>query len=296
MESQLSAHATSTATHDPYLDLLKKSLTAAVYPESSWQIVTGARTGKSTIGSRVRQWILNRLRKRGLLLVRWKPFEIASRNRGEDWPCFGYSMVGLARMDNIQMCVETVLREGVPGDLIETGVWRGGSTILMKAILSLHAIADRTVWVADSFAGLPPPTNDIDREQASYDLAGLSYLAVSQQEVSENFARFGLLDDRVRFLKGWFSDTLPTAPIETLSVLRLDGDMYESTMDALKPLYPKVSVGGFVIVDDYNSWPGCKRAIDEYRETHRITDPLVSIDGHAVWWRVTRPLPTAGGI
>ena len=91
------------------------------------------------------------LRLRGLLLVRKKSFDSAARAVGNDWPCFGYSMVGLARMDNIHACVETVISDGIPGDLIETGVWRGGSTILMKGVLQRHGVTDRTVWVADSF-------------------------------------------------------------------------------------------------------------------------------------------------
>jgi O-methyltransferase len=142
------------------------------------------------------------------------------------------------------------------------------------------------VWAADSFEGLPPPAADADREQSAFDLSGVGYLKVSLEEVRAALDRFGLLDDQVRFLKGWFKDTLPTAPVGPLAILRLDGDMYESTRDALTPLYPKVSRGGFVIVDDYLSWPGCRRAIDEFRAAHGITAPLQAIDDHAVWWRV----------
>jgi O-methyltransferase len=109
-------------------------------------------------------------------------------------------------------------------------------------------------------------------------------LAVGVDEVRSNFARYGLLDDQVRFLEGWFADTLPSAPIERLAVLRLDGDMYASTMDALEPLYPKVSPGGFVIVDDY-ALPGCRRAVDEYRARDGIDEPIVDIDGMGVFWR-----------
>jgi O-methyltransferase len=85
-------------------------------------------------------------------------------------------------------------------------------------------------------------------------------LAVSLEQVKANFDRYGLLDDQVRFLKGWFRDTLPVAPIERLAVLRLDGDMYESPMDTLVNLYPKLSEGGYVIVDDYGAIPACRQA------------------------------------
>jgi O-methyltransferase len=272
---------------DLYLDVLKKTLTAAFYPESSWQVVTGFRPGPPSLLGQLRQWIVRQLHRRGLLLVRQKPFDPESRAVGRDWPCFGYSMVGLARMDNLHACIATVLREQIPGDLIETGVWRGGCAILMKAVLARHGVTDRTVWVADSFEGLPSPVHDIDRVHASYDLSGSDYLTVSLEDVRANFDRFGLLDDGVQFLKGWFAETLTSVSLERLAVLRLDGDMYESTRDALGPLYPKVSPGGFVIVDDYNSWPACRRAVDEYREKFAINDPLVGIDDQAVYWRVT---------
>jgi len=112
-------------------------------------------------------------------------------------------------------------------------------------------------------------------------------LGVDEKSVRENFDRYGLLDDQVRFLPGWFSETLPAAPIERLSVLRLDGDLYESTLDAMNPLYPKLSPGGYVIIDDYLV-PGCRAAVDEYRAEHGITDPIERIDRWSVYWRRSR--------
>jgi hypothetical protein len=95
------------------------------------------------------------------------------------------------------------------------------------------------------------------------------------------------LDDRVQFLEGWFSDTLAQAPIPRLSILRLDGDMYESTMDALQPLYHRLSVGGYVIVDDYHLEP-CRRAITDFRKSHGIAEPIERIDYSGVFWRKQR--------
>lgn len=103
--------------------------------------------------------------------------------------------------------------------------------------------------------------------------------------VKSNFARFGLLDEQVHFLQGWFSDTLPKAPISSIAVLRLDGDTYESTMDALETCYPKLSPGGFCIIDDYHSFDDCKRAVDEYRARHAIDEEIVRIDGLSCFWR-----------
>jgi hypothetical protein len=176
-----------------------------------------------------------------------------------------------------------VLTEQIPGDLVECGVWRGGAAILMRALLSAWGWEDRTVWLADSFAGLPKPEageNAVDLSAARF-----PQLAVSRQRVEDNFARFGLLDDRVRFLEGWFADTLPAAPVESIAVLRLDADLYESTMTPLTALYDKVSAGGFVIVDDYGVMRQCRRAVDEFRTERAIEEPLERIDRTGVYWR-----------
>ena len=154
----------------------------------------------------------------------------------------------------------------MPGDLIETGVWRGGAAIFMRGVLAAHG-DPRTVWVADSFQGLPKPEpRSIPGRRGRRALAA-GLLAVSLDEVKANFGRYGLLDDQVRFLPGWFRDTLPTAPIERLAVLRLDGDLYESTIVALESLYPKLSPGGFVVVDDYALVPAGRRSMTSARRT-----------------------------
>ena len=195
-----------------------------------------------------------------------------------------HTMVGRKRLDNIQTCIETVLDDAIPGDFLEAGVWRGGSCIFMRGVLAAYGIADRTVWAADSFEGVPPPTHPQD-EGIDLSVGVLPVLAVPLEEVQALFKRYDLLDAQVRFLKGWFNDTLATAPIERLAMLRLDGDLYKSTMDALVPLYDKVSAGGFVIVDDYYSCAPCGRAIDEFRATRGIPTPLQKIDEQSVFWR-----------
>jgi O-methyltransferase len=196
-------------------------------------------------------------------------------------------MIGLPRLNNLQFCVETALRDGVEGDFIETGVWRGGACIFMRGILKAYGENDRAVWVADSFEGLPPP--DVQGFPADRGDKHHKYkeLAVSLDEVKQNFERYSLLDGQVRFLRGWFKETLPSAPINSLAVCRLDGDMYESTMEALESLYPKVSKGGFLIVDDYGAVKGCQLAVDEFREKHGIVDDMAVIDWSGVYWRRT---------
>jgi len=208
------------------------------------------------------------------------------RIEGRDWPARAHTMIGLKRLDNLQFCVEDILTRGVPGDLMETGAWRGGATIFMRAILKARGVTDRRVWVADSFQGLPPPDPKKYPADRALNLTKFKVLAVSLEQVRENFRRYGLLDDQVQFLKGWFRDTLPSAPVKQLSVLRLDGDLYESTMIALTHLYPKLSHGGYLIVDDYGAIPACKKAVTDFRNAHAIREPIVEIDWSGVFWRL----------
>jgi len=214
-----------------------------------------------------------------------RPFDRVAREIGKDWPSQAHSMIGHKRMLQLQRAAEWVIDRGVPGDFIETGVWRGGASIMLRAILKAWDVTDRRVWVADSFAGLPRP--DPERYPADRDDILHSYpaLAVSIEAVRANFARYDLLDEQVVFLKGWFRDTLPTAPIEKLAILRLDGDLYESTMDALSALYDKVSPGGFVIVDDYGAFPNCRAAVADFRGKRGIEDRIHDIDGTGVFWQ-----------
>jgi hypothetical protein len=204
------------------------------------------------------------------------------------------SMIPLARFDNIKHCIENILRDGIPGDLIETGIWRGGATIFMRGVLKAYDVHDRLVWAADSFEGLPEPDPELFPLEAKVQAGPVirkayNNLAVSLEEVQKNFAAYGLLDDQVRFLKGWFKDTLPTAPIGILSLMRLDGDFYEGTRDALTSLYDRLSVGGYVIIDDYgeDSWTYCRKAVDEFRAERHIEDPLIPVDSKCCYWQRT---------
>jgi O-methyltransferase len=152
-------------------------------------------------------------------------FDAEKRDGGLDWPSQAHTMIGRKRMANLRQVVETVIAEHVLGDLIETGVWRGGACIYMRAILEAHGETDRTVYVADSFAGLPPPDSelypaDTDDQHHTFDA-----LSVSLDVVRANFAKYDLLDERVVFVKGWFRDTLRTLEVDRFAVLRLDGDM-----------------------------------------------------------------------
>jgi len=243
-----------------YLDLLKSCLLDDIYgstvsPEQSWR---RRRAGSKATAREVRV--------------------------GNHWPSRAHTMIGRKRLDNIQHVLEVILKDGVEGDLIETGAWRGGATIFMRAFLKAYDVDDRIVYVADSFDGLPPPDPrylaDADDRHHTID-----FLRVTLKEVKENFRRYNLLDQQVRFIKGFFQDTLTHTPIKKLALLRLDGDMYGSTIQALDSLYDKLSPGGFVIVDDYGAIKACKAAVRDFRKERNIKEPILKIDWSGIYWR-----------
>lgn len=258
-----------------YLDLVKRTLLNLVFPELERHVMEANRylhygpRSNSELGRSRRQ--ANRT--------------LFGRASGKDWPLCGLTMIGLRRLNNVQRCIETVVRDSVPGDLIEAGVWRGGASIWMRAVLKTLGVRDRIVWLADSFQGLPPP----DTGRYPQDRLSIFHLfrelSVPLPLVRRNFRRFRLLDSQVRFIKGFFADTLKTAPIERLALIRLDGDLYQSTMESLEALHPKLQRGGFVIVDDYFSLANTQRAVDDYRLMHSIRGPIVRVDWSCGYWR-----------
>jgi O-methyltransferase len=225
------------------------------------------------------------VKARDLMLVRRRPFDQRKRDLGQDHPVDGETMMGMQRLTSLQRCVETVLADDIPGDLVECGVWRGGAPILMRAVLAAYGDETRCVWLADSFAGVPPPDPAKYKADEGMIWHFSDILAVPETEVRANFQRYGLLDDRVRFLPGWFKDTLPDAPIDRIALLRLDADLYESTIQALDALYPRLSPGGFIIIDDYHQYDTCRQAVTDYRAKHGISAEIVDMDWTAVLWR-----------
>lgn len=258
-----------------YLDLLRRNLTRYGMPErmpARWPLR--------------RRLLLKTLNTFVALREGTNPFDQRNRELGLDWPPEAETMIGMQRLTSLQDCVKTVLAEDIPGDLVECGVWRGGACILMRAVLAAYGDQKRCVWLADSFQGVPrsdPANYQADKGIRSELAAGI--LGVSEAEVKANFERYGLLDDQVRFLPGWFKDTLHGAPIDHIAVLRLDGDLYESTIQALDALYPRLSPGGFCIIDDYQAVKPCEQAVTDYRAKHEITAEIVDIDGTGVLWR-----------
>jgi O-methyltransferase len=199
-------------------------------------------------------------------------------------------MIGLARLQNIQECVTDVIEHGVAGDLIETGVWRGGASIFMRAILKAYGDTGRKAWVANSFEGIPMPNPEKYPADAAEENKNAFYkfdqLAPSVEQVRENFARYNLLDNQVSFLKGRFRETFPTIPATQRFCRHPPGwRPVRVHMDAITVLYPKLSVGGYCLVDDYGGIPACRAAVDEYRSRNRLKEPIQSVDRSCIFWQ-----------
>jgi O-methyltransferase len=218
---------------------------------------------------------------------------------GMDWPLQGLTMVGLARLDDLQVCVEGAVVDGVEGDLIEAGAWRGGASIMIRATLDSLGERDRVVAVADSFRGFPSSeAAGITGGREPTDRATFEFLSVPLEQVADHFARLGY-EDGIEFVPGFFRETMPALGGRRWALIRLDGDTYEATRVALEALYPGLTVGGHLIVDDYGAIDDCRRAVDEYRAEHGIAEPLHEVDWSCVRWRresgEPRPQPARAG-
>ena len=210
----------------------------------------------------------------------------SDRVGGKDWPKYGLTMVGEQRLDNIYDLLKRAIQDGVPGDFVECGVWRGGASMYAKAVIDSYEPRSRRVHLVDSFEGLPKSTTSgFDSDHWSR----IEYLRVSKEDIAASFQKLNLLDSDVAFHKGFFRYSAPQLRTQLMAeekrivLLRMDGDMYESTIDILYNLYDLVSVGGCVIVDDWII-PECRRAIDDFRVRHKVFDEVVAIDEYSAYW------------
>ncbi|KAM3567280.1 hypothetical protein VYU27_010571 [Nannochloropsis oceanica] len=215
----------------------------------------------------------------------------AKRGSGLDWTYLGNTMTGGARLNNLESLLEDVFLQGIPGDYIETGVWRGGSSIFARAVMRSYNEGHRMSYVCDSFRGLPPGDRGLNPDDKGWEGLGGHYLEVSANTVASNFHEMGLLDPNVVFAKGFFNDTLTplSSQIQKLAIMRLDGDMYESTVDALYRLYDKLSMGGYVIIDDWFGFPAQVACVDFFH-VHGINPEIIKIDEIAVYWQKTEEI------
>lgn len=267
-----------------YLSLIKKTLSFLLWPEPPTTLIDYASAYEP-----LKKYIQNiakclDLDPNHIKISYDYGYSDIKRIEGQIWPVYADTMIGLKRLDNLQYCIETILQDKIDGDLIETGVWRGGATIFMRSVLAAYKVKDRKVFVADSFEGLPKPDVINYPQDIVSNLHEYRYLAISLENVMFNFERYGLLDEQVVFLKGWFKDTLPNAPINKLSILRLDGDNYESTINALENLYSKLSPGGFCIIDDLTI-TRCRNAVSDFRKKNKIRCKIIPVDNDCGFWR-----------
>ncbi len=292
-------HPSLSATRDRYLRLLRKALVNELYIELEAQLVyavlcashhetpelnqlTAARGNRELIEH------LRELKHDGDTLVlkgidghgRSVP-DASLRNHAE----FAHTMIGCQRLDKLRDCIETILEEDIPGDLLQAGCWRGGSAVFMRGVLAASGCSGRKLWVADSFQGLPESAESPDSGY-EMDKSVLPVLSVSLEEVRELFRRYELLDDQVRFIEGWFGESLAKQPPAPLALLHIDADLYLSTRDVLENCHDRVSSGGFVIVDDYGILPPCREAVDEFLAQAGLGVQLQTVGKHAVCWRM----------
>ena len=239
-----------------YLDLMRDCLTGAIYDDPALAMSTDG----------------------GL-----RPYDPATRELGMDWPARAHSMIGRKRMLQLQRAAEFVIERQVPGDLIETGVWRGGASILMRGVLAAwrrhrpERVGRRLVRRA---ADAGRRTDPIDRAQRSR----LPRPRDLGRKGRGNFALYDLLDDQVRFLDGCFSDSLRGADQQARGApprrrpLRVDDGRARGPLRQGRPR-------GFVIVDDYGVFPNCRAAVADFRGERGIHERIYNIDGSGVFWQ-----------
>jgi O-methyltransferase len=271
---------------DKYISLLRKAILNELYPDHELIILElqkqAKKFGRSHPDFDFLHHIENRLPGKLEQLIKSRE-EGTFIDEGLKNLVFAHSMIGRKRMDNLEFCLREVIKNNIPGDVIECGVWKGGATIFMKGVLDAFGVEDRNVWVADSFEGLPEPSHP--KTKVNVSKKKVPSLAISLEEVKRNFEKYELLDEKVCLLIGWFKDTLPNVATEQFSLIRLDGDLYESSMDALNALYHKLAPGGFLIVDDYGAIDECRLAVDEFRAANQIKEKIQHIDWTGVFWR-----------
>lgn len=216
----------------------------------------------------------------------YKVVEANSTKRiaGEEFPYLGETMIGMKRLDSLQDLLISVLSANIAGDVMETGIWRGGTSIFMSAVLqAYHQQQSRRIFACDSFRGLPPGNASLHPGDLHWD--DLSYFSVDSVTVAKNFYRYQLLNEHVIFAKGFFNVTMPAlVPIvNKLALLRLDGDIYESTADVLYHMYDKLSLGGILILDDWFDFPAQQACLDFFK-VHKINPKIIPIDKFSVYW------------
>jgi O-methyltransferase len=212
-------------------------------------------------------------------------------------------MLPIVRLLDAYEATLTINREGIPGDIVECGVWNGGCIGLMALANKANPGPPRSIQLFDSFEGLPQPSvEDVDVLESFLDhhpteglhddstsLEAIGACVGSSKDSVEQFLvrRLGLSPDELHFHVGWFQDTVPRSvtAIKDIGLLRLDGDWYDSTKVCLEGLFDKVVKGGYVIIDDYGTFQGCRKAVDDFFASRGIAPEIHSSDSDCVYFR-----------
>ena len=262
-----------------YLNLLKKALVNWLYPEHELQIRYLQGAGVAT------DEITRNRYMRDIRMHETSNYRQLLDNKRQGYPTvLAHTLIGLRRLHHLEYCARQLFADQVAGDFFEAGVCQGGALIFLRALQIALGESHRKTWGADSFQGLPA-AETLQDEGLNFTESAYPWLAISQQTVQEHFQRYELWDQHVQLIPGWFENSLPSLDVGPIALLRLDADLYKSTMDVLDNLYDKVSAGGFIIVDDYGAFTPCKIAIDEFRAARGISAPLQWIDWTGVFWR-----------
>jgi len=239
-----------------YLHLVEMAVTGSLFDEAGSCVMGSAPTGCS----------------------KTYEYKADERKGGNDWPVVGHTMVGHTRIENVKTLLSDVIANNIPGDFVELGVWRGGVCIFARCLLNALRQTDRKVHLFDAFGDIPgygPST---------------PYLSVSQAQVEHNLEKYHAKEGSV-FHKGLFKDSVKPFASEfkgNISVLRVDGNFYDSYQDAMYYLYDKVPVGGYVIFDDVMSHPAVTRFWNDFKKEQQLPEELTQIDFHSAYFKKTK--------
>ena len=196
-----------------------------------------------------------------------------------------YTLTSHERVHALRQAVMYVEKAGIPGAIVECGVWRGGSMLVVAHTLMELGATDRELYLFDTFETMPPPgTHDRDvwgnHAADTFDAALTSpvYAYIPQDEIRSLLVDTGYPAERMHFVKGMVEQTIPDNAPERIALCRLDTDWYESTAHEMEHLYPRIAAGGVLLVDDYGHYMGSKRAVDEYITAHDLALLLNRID------------------
>jgi hypothetical protein len=202
--------------------------------------------------------------------------------------CTNFSMTSMERMYALWTATEFIIKNNIEGDFVETGVWKGGSAMLMCKTLMDNHIDNRKIYLYDTYEGMTEPGendfsyNNVKAKKIYYsklnDKGKSEWCYSSIDEVKENLMQTGYPENNLVFVKGRVEDTIPGIIPGPIALLRLDTDWYESTKHELIHLFPLLVQKGVLIIDDYGHWKGCRKAVDEYFVNNQLTILLNRID------------------